>query len=101
MMEIGIPIRADHRYLYKVISLVLGHKVESVPSQFDMLSQLFQKNGGSWYRIFATSSPQDVSLLKKLIRQAYKAGLLTKKESWHAKNGSEQLNENLLIFAQM
>lgn len=82
-MDVRIPLRSDHRFLKKVVTVVLGGKVESRPSEFTMLSQAFRQLGGSWERIFK-GSPQDIHLLKRIIKRAYKLDLLTKKESWKA-----------------
>ena len=75
------PVRADHRFLKKIVSVVLGGKVESLPSEFSMLSRTFRQLGGSWERIFK-GSPQDIHLLKRVIKRAFKLNLLTKKEPW-------------------
>lgn len=88
-MDPRTPVQADHRYLQKVVGVVLGGKVEHLPSEFDRLSRAFQKSGGSWERVFH-GSPKDVSLLKDLIVAAYKHGFLTKKESWSKPNGGDQ-----------
>lgn len=77
-----VPSRADHRFLHKVVSITLGDKVEYLPSEFDRLTRVFSQAGGSWERIFRGGSPQDISLLKKVIKAAYKHGFLTKREEW-------------------
>jgi len=82
-MTVDSPVRADHRYIKKVVAIVLGGKVESRPSEFTMLSEAFRRLGGSWERVYK-GSPQDIHLLKRIIKRAYKLDLLTKKESWKA-----------------
>jgi hypothetical protein len=77
------PLRADHRYLKKLISTILGGKVEHVPEEYNMISDIFQKDGGSWERLFH-GSPQDVDTLKKIIKQCFDSGKMTKKQQWGA-----------------
>jgi hypothetical protein len=84
-LSVTSPVRADHRFLKKVVSVILGGKVESRPSEFSMISRAFVQVGGSWERIFK-GSPQDVHLLKRIVRRAYKLGLLTKIEPWGARD---------------
>ena len=76
------PVRADYRFIKKVMSAILGGKVESVPAEYDMIGRVFAKAGGSWKRIFSGGSPRDIGLLKSVIRRAEKQGKLTKKYDW-------------------
>lgn len=80
-MDPKVPIKADHRFIQKVISITLRGKVEYRPSEFDRISRVFYRMGGSWERLF-NGSPEDISRLKKIIKLAYKGGFLTKKEPW-------------------
>ena len=75
------PLRADHRFLRKLISSLLGGKVEEVPLEFDYVSGIFKKVGGSWERVFH-GSPNDVATLKEVLKWAFKHGKLTKKSEW-------------------
>jgi len=75
------PLRADHRYIQKLLSVVLGGKVEDVPEEYDRISKVFVKAGGSWAGIFH-GSPLHVQKLKKVIKIAYDKGHLTKKYQW-------------------
>ncbi len=76
------PVRADHRYIKKIMGSILDGKVEYVPDEFDLIGRVFAKAGGSWVRVFQGGSPEDISLLKKIIKQANKTDLLTKKFDW-------------------
>jgi hypothetical protein len=76
-------MRADHRFIKKVVAVALPGKVESRPGEFTMMSQAFRQLGGSWERVFR-GSPQDIILLKRIVKRAFKLGLLTKKEHWEA-----------------
>jgi hypothetical protein len=77
------PLRADHRFLREIVSSSLGGKVESMPEDFDRISRVFHRLGGSWERIFK-GSPADIALLKKTVKVAYKGGMLTKSPDWGA-----------------
>lgn len=82
------PVRADHRFIKKVVNSLMGGKVESVPEEFDFIGRIFHKAGGSWQRLFG-GSPQDIDLLKRVIRRAQKLGKLTPKYNWGASGGSK------------
>lgn len=75
------PIRADHRFIKNLMTSILGGKVEHVPSEFDMVSRVFGRVGGSWAAIF-NGDPANIDLLKRILRRAFKMGRLTKKNSW-------------------
>lgn len=78
------PVRADHRFLKKVIDGSFRTDMEQVPEEFDLISRWFSKVGGSWERIFM-GSPKDIVLLKKVIKVALKNDLLTKRQNWGGK----------------
>ena len=75
------PTRADHRFLLKLVELTLSEKVVPQPSEFDKVSRVFSKMGGSWERVFQ-GSVEDINLLKTLLKVAFKHGYLTQKEKW-------------------
>jgi len=75
------PVRADHRFLLNIANMVLSGKIHPRAGEFDRLSRVFSKAGGSWQRIFNGSS-DDVGLLKQVLKAAFKHGYLTKKEQW-------------------
>lgn len=85
-LDTKTPVRADHRFIHQLISVTLDGKVEEIPAEFDRVSRVFQKAGGSWMRLFR-GSPKDVSLLKKILKVAHKKGYLTKKSKWNGTNG--------------
>lgn len=78
------PIRADHRFIKKLTASTLEGKVEYVPEEFSLISRVFVQAGGSWQRIFS-GSPADIRKLKKVLKAAYKKGLMTKKYKWGPK----------------
>ena len=75
------PVRADHRFMLKITNMVLSGKIHPRAREFDRLSRVFSKAGGSWERMFSGSS-DDVGLLKTVMKVAFKNGYLTKKEKW-------------------
>ncbi len=75
------PVRADHRFIKKVISVNLQGKVAEIPSEFSRVSRVFSKSGGSWERLFR-GSVDEVLRLRKVVKLAYKLGYLTKKGKW-------------------
>lgn len=84
-----VPARADFRFIQKVMQALLGGKVEQVPKEFDLVSRVFVKAGGSWEKIFL-GSPDNISLLKRIIKLAYKKRKLTKKYQWDVKKSNDQ-----------
>jgi len=83
------PLRADYRYLRRLISITLGGKVENVPSEYDHVCRVFAKAGGTWQRVFG-GSPKDIELLKKILKVALKKGYLTEKWVWTRNDQLEQ-----------
>jgi hypothetical protein len=75
------PTRADHRFILKMVKLTLDGKIVLVPNEFSRVSRVFSKAGGSWERVFH-GSPDDVTLLKTVLKVAYKHGYLTKQQKW-------------------
>lgn len=71
------PIRADHRFIQKLLGSSFGGKVAPGPEDFEMLTRVFRKVGGSWQRIFQ-GSPADITLLKLVLRSALDRSLLKK-----------------------
>lgn len=75
------PTQADHRFMLTIAKMVLSGKIIPRPSEFDRVSRVFSKAGGSWRSIFHGSS-EDIELLKSVFKVAFKYGYLTKKEQW-------------------
>lgn len=76
------PVRADHRFMKKVMQSILEGKVEYVPDEFDLIGRVFTKAGGSWFRVFHGGSPSDIHLLKRIIKRAKEKDFLTAKFNW-------------------
>jgi len=75
------PVRADHRFILKMAAMILNGKVVPMPSEFNRVSRVFSKAGGSWKRVF-NGSVEDINLLKTVLKVAFKNGYLTKTEPW-------------------
>ena len=80
-MDPLVPSRADHRFVKKLLSTTYGSKVEHRMDECDLVCRVFLKAGGSWERLFLGSYEQ-ISLLKKILRVAYKKGYLTQVPEW-------------------
>ena len=76
-----IPSRADYRYIKKMLSSVLGGKAENFPDEYDLISRVFVRYGGSWRNLFLGSA-LETSKLKKVLRVALKLGYLTRSPKW-------------------
>lgn len=77
------PVRADHRFIKKLMSSVMPGKVEDRPEEFNKIASVFKEKGGSWVRIFRGSS-KDIELMKTIIKELFKAKELTKAPDWKA-----------------
>lgn len=74
-----IPVRADYRFLKKILDS--SYKVVHLPEEYDLIIKVFGRAGGNWYGIFDGDIDQ-IRLLKKVIKVAYKNGYLTKSPTW-------------------
>ena len=76
------PLAAHHRLLKSLVSSGHGKAgLEPRPEDFDLVSRIFVRAGGSWERVFR-GSVDDVALLKKALKVAIKKGAITKKPQW-------------------
>ena len=80
------PLRADHRFIKRLMQSTLSGKVEHVPAEFDRISRAFGLLGGSWERIFR-GSPGDIDLLKRILKRAFTNKMLTESFKWEARSG--------------
>lgn len=80
-MDPLVPSRSDFRLLKKLVSALYGGKVEQCPDEFDIISKVFVRAGGSWVRLH-TGSFEEMNLLKRVVRVAYKKGHLTRSQGW-------------------
>lgn len=75
------PSRFDHRFIRKLLNSSSSGEVEHVRKEYDLISKVFSRAGGSWERI-VNGSPTDVGLIKKIVKLAVKKGYVTKKDSF-------------------
>lgn len=75
-------LRAHHRLMREISSTLLASaKVDPRPEEYDLVSRVFVKAGGSWERVFH-GSVEDIRLLKTVLRVASKKGYFTKSNVW-------------------
>lgn len=74
------PSRADYRILKKILESS-SLKVVHLPKEYDLILAVFQRAGGNWERLFDGGS-DDLRLLKKLAKIAYKHEYLTHAPTW-------------------
>lgn len=75
------PSRADHRFLRKLASILFGGKTDPSPEDLDLVCRVFRLAGGSWEHLFLGST-RELTLLKKILKVAYRKGHLTKAPEW-------------------
>jgi len=80
-MDIHNPIRADFRYIRKLLDISFSGQVEHNPKEYLRVTNAFQKMGGSWEKLFL-GSPKDLELLRNLLKIAVKKGFITKAYKW-------------------
>lgn len=75
------PLRANHRFIRLVLNTMGEKSIVHIESEYDRVSRVFGKAGGSWAAVFQGDIEQ-INLLKKVIKFAVKRGFITK--SWEA-----------------
>lgn len=74
------PSRADHRFIRHQLKEFLSKKpVHHNPSEYDHVSRVFARAGGSWERLFK-GSVRDIVLLRRILKIAIKQGFISKRE---------------------
>ncbi len=76
-VTVDSPARADHRIIRRLISATYGGKVIHKGDEYETVTKVFNKAGGSWEALFLGST-KDIGLLKKILRVAYTKGHLTR-----------------------
>ena len=72
----NMPPRSDYRLLADLISKY-GKDAVHVQSEYDNILRVFKKAGGSWKKIHK-GDVQHITLLKTVVKTAYKIGKITK-----------------------
>ena len=75
------PSRADHRIIKRILDASYGGKIVHIPEEYDLIATVFGKAGGSWEGVF-DGAIDDLGLLKRVIRVAYKTGRITRSPKW-------------------
>ena len=70
------PVRSDYRFLKDLISK-FGKDAVHIRSEYDHILKVFRKAGGSWKNVYRGNA-QDISLLKSLVKVAYKTGKISR-----------------------
>jgi len=74
------PSRADHRFIrYQLKEFLSKKPVHHNPSEYDHVSRVFARAGGSWERLFK-GSVRDIVLLRRILKIAVKQGFISKRE---------------------
>tara|TARA_B100001057_G_scaffold471280_1_gene533447 strand:+ start:16 stop:294 length:279 start_codon:yes stop_codon:yes gene_type:complete len=74
--EADKPLRADYRILKNFYGKYCPDAVH-IKAEYDKISQVFQKAGGSWKGFFC-GAYEHIVLLKQVVKTAYKKGHITK-----------------------
>ncbi len=69
---------ADKPAYVRFITKMFGDKFALKQSHCDKIAENFERNGGSWYRLFHLGS--DVDILKKTAKEMAEDGLLEKRD---------------------
>lgn len=72
----SLPCRADYRYIKDLISKFCKDAVH-IRSEYDQIISVYKKAGGSWKGVYK-GNVSDITLLKKVVKTAYKVGKITK-----------------------
>lgn len=70
--------RSDHRFIvYLLKTFMKKKKVLHDPKEFERVTSVFAKAGGSWERLFKGSA-RDINLLRRVVRVAVEKGVISK-----------------------
>ena len=75
------PLRADYRLL-RTIGKTTVDSFDPTPDDLDLVGKVFVEKGGSWARLF-WGAPNDMGLVKAVMKDLFKEGKLTKKPDWN------------------
>lgn len=92
VMDPHEPIQANHRFIRAVMNSLFANKVMHVRKEYDLVSDVFEKRGGSWSKVFR-GDVGHINKLKDVAKFAYENGYISKKQGWsetETENGKEQ-----------
>ena len=75
------PSRSDYRLIRKLLDSSFSGKVLHTEKGYDLIVRVFQKAGGSWEKLFLGSA-DDMVLLKRIIKVAFKKKHLPRAPEW-------------------
>lgn len=75
------PSRADYRLIRRLMDSSFSGKVLHTEKSYALIIRVFQRAGGSWERLFLGSS-NDMGLLKRILKVAFKKGYLPRATDW-------------------
>lgn len=78
------PVQANHRLIKAVLNSLFDNKVYHRPGEYNRISTVFVRLGGSWKKVFS-GDIEHIGRLKEVCTFAFENGYLTKKESWTQK----------------
>ena len=76
-----VPLRAHYRVMRKILDTTFPNKIEHRVSEYELINRVFKKAGGSWEAVFLGDVNQ-ITLLKKVLKVAFKKHFLTRRDSW-------------------
>ena len=79
--ELLKPSRADYRLVRRLLAMLYGDAVRATPAEYGRVVRVYERAGGSWERLYGGAS-DEVALLKRVLRAAYKLRLLTRAPEW-------------------
>lgn len=83
------PVQADHRFIRAVIKSLFAGDVQHIPREYELISQVFMKRGGSWEAVHKGSADH-INRLKDVVKYAFENGYLTKSGGWIEKPKSKE-----------
>lgn len=89
VMKPDEPIQADHRFIRATLKSLFGGKVQHIPEEYERVSQVFSKLGGSWEAVHKGSADH-INRLKRVVKYAFENGYLTKSGEWAQKPKTEK-----------
>lgn len=75
------PSRADYRLIHRLLDSSFSGKILHTEDSYDLIVRVFERSGGSWEKLFLGSS-DDMSLLKRVVKVAFKKGYLPRASNW-------------------
>jgi len=77
-LDADYPYRAYHRHIQYILKQYgKGDGIIHAPEKYEKINEVFKKMGGSWEGVFK-GNPDDITLLKKVIKTAIKKKIFEK-----------------------